>query len=102
MQNHVYVFTRRDLSVGQRVVQTSHAFWEAKKFHDESILDHPHLVVLGVENEQELISVTHYLDNLNISYAGFRESYFNDELTAVATQPIFQDQRQLFSNYSLL
>ena len=102
IQNHEYIFTRRDLSVGQRVVQTAHALWEAKQFHDQAHLEHPHLVVLGVENEQELISVTHYLDSLNISYAGFRESYFDNELTAVATQPIFQDQRQLFSNYSLL
>jgi hypothetical protein len=89
------------LSSSQRLVQSIHAAWSAKEFH-ENHLDHPHLVVLGVSNEAELLTVSDYLNSLGIRYSLFRESYFNNEATALATQPIFEDQRPLFSHFKLL
>lgn len=101
MKNHVYVFVRRNLSVSQQLVQASHSLWEAKSLH-ENHLDHPHLVVLGVSDETELLTVSQYLNNIGIQHSLFRESYFNNEATALATQPILEDQRHHFSNFVLL
>jgi hypothetical protein len=102
MKNHVYVFVRRNLSVQQQLVQASHAFWESGRHLHENHLDHPHLVVLGVSDETELLTVSQYLNNIGIKHSLFRESYFDNEATALATQPIFEDQRPLFSHFKLL
>lgn len=89
------------MSSSQCLVQSIHAAWNAKEFH-ENHLDHPHLVVLGVSDETELLTVSQYLNNIGIKHSLFRESYFNNEATALATQPILEDQRHHFSNFVLL
>lgn len=65
-------------------------------------MDHPHLVILGTENADSLRQVLDRLKIHGILYVEFHDTYFGDSLTAAATQPIFEDQRPLFSHFKLL
>lgn len=45
------------------------------------------IAVLSIKNEAELIALIKRLDKKEIKYATFRESDFQDELTAIAIEP---------------
>lgn len=94
--------TRRDLSFAQKCVQSCHASIEsAKKFLDKNE-EHPHLVILEVPNKEEIIKLAEILDANKICFTFFRESDRNNEITALATEPIFGKKRKLFKKYKLL
>jgi len=84
------------------VVQASHACIEATKAYLHPELEHPHLVVIGVNDESRLYKCASKLDKVGIRYKTFLESDRNDEATAIATEPIFGEARQHFKNYTLL
>ncbi len=65
-------------------------------------LEHPHLVVLGVDNQHQLLKAARKLDIAGIQYRMFIEPDRNNEPTAIATQIISGDQRHLFKNYRCL
>lgn len=100
---HVYVLVRRDLDPSQQAVQGIHAAIEATR--DGIIpknIAHPHLVLCSVSDERTLRS---YMDRLNvhgIKYSKFCEPDRNNELTAIATEPIIGSHRRHFRNVSLL
>jgi hypothetical protein len=96
------VFVRKDLPHGQRVVQASHACIECAKAFLDSNLEHPHLVVIGVNDESKLHKAAIKLDNHGIRYKTFIEPDRNDEATAIATEPIWGEAREIFRNYTLL
>ena len=86
----------------QQVVQSSHACIEAAKSFLDKELEHPHLVVLGVKGEQQLYNSARKLDKAGIRYRIFTEPDRNDEATAIATEPVFGEQRHLFRTYRCL
>lgn len=92
---------RRDLSPAQVVVQASHAAYEAASFHTPD-LDHPHFVVLGIRNQQELERAYRRVQSSEIRVRPFFESDLGDELTAFATEPISEEQRSFFRRYNCL
>ncbi len=98
----MYVFVRKDLSHPQQVVQASHACIEATKAYLDPQLEHPHLVVVGVNDESRLFKTASKLDKIGIRYKTFIEPDRDDEATAIATEPIFDDARHHFKNYTLL
>lgn len=100
-KNYVYVFVRRDLPPSTLCVQSGHAIYEAA-VHRNPNLDHPHFVLIGVKNEQQLTKALDYVQNLGIKACPFYESDLCNELTAFATQPVFEDQRPLFRKYNCL
>lgn len=94
------MFVRTDLSIPQRAVQVAHACMEAaKNFHWEI---HPHLVVLAVNNESELLDRIEYLKANKVDFCLFREEDIEFQATALATQPVYNEQRKLFRNFKLL
>ena len=98
---YVYVLTRRDLPFPQQAVQAAHASIEAaRKFIDKDI-EHPHLVLCTVENEEELFCALNELKD-HVRIAEWREADIDDELTAIASEPVSGDVRRLFRNYQLL
>ena len=99
---YIYVFIRKDLPLPQQVVQSSHACIEAAKSFLDNELEHPHLVVLGVKGEQQLYNSAQKLDKAGVRYRVFIEPDRNNEATAIATEPIFGEQRRLFRNYRCL
>jgi hypothetical protein len=84
------------------VVQASHACIEATKAFLESHVEHPHLVVVGVNDESRLFKCANRLETAGIRYKLFTESDRNDEATAIATEPVYEDQRHIFKNYQCL
>lgn len=99
---YIYCFIRKDLSLPQQVVQSSHACIEAAKAFLDNELEHPHLVVLGVKGEQQLYNSARKLDKAGVQYRIFTEPDRNGEATALATEPIFGERRHLFRSYRCL
>ena len=94
---------REDLTTSQQAVQSVHAAIEAAKAFDlDALSDHPYVVILAAKNEQRLHRVRKYLVENGIKHAHFYESDIGNELTALATEPICGDRRELFSKYQLL
>ena len=101
--NVIYVFTRRDLSPVHRVVQVGHALIEAEKNFSYNGA-HPYLIVFGCKTEKSLKNVLDFLQDKGIMSVGFREPDRNNELTAIATQPLPRNEKtkSLFKKYQLL
>jgi hypothetical protein len=96
------VFIRRDLSHPQQVVQASHACIEATKAFLDYQLEHPYLVVLGVKDEPCLQKCANRLSKAGIQHKVFIEPDRDNESTAIATCPVFGEQRAFFKNYQCL
>lgn len=97
--------TRRDLSLGQQAVQSTHA---AINF----IFEHPeragpwfynsnYLCMLSVENEKELIKFIEKCEKLKLCYSVFREPDIGNQITAIAIEPSITTQKMV-SNLPLL
>lgn len=65
-------------------------------------VEHPHCVLLGINNEEKLYQVQHKLTVLGIAHKSFYEPDRCHELTAIATGLISGDLRNHFKNYQLL
>lgn len=83
-------------------MQASHACIESAKAFLDNELEHPHLVVLGLKDEQQLHKSAQKLDQAGVRYRIFIEPDRNGEATALATEPIFGERRRLFRNYRCL
>lgn len=99
---YIYAFIRKDLSFPQQVVQTAHATIEATKSFLNNELEHPHFIVLSIKDEQQLYKAAQKLDKAGIQYRIFTEPDRNNEATAIATEPIFGENRRLFRSYRCL
>lgn len=84
------------------MVQASHACIEATKAYLDPQLEHPHLIVVGVNDEIRLFKCASKLDKAGIRYKTFIEPDIGDQATAIATEPISGEARQHFKNYTLL
>jgi len=98
----VYIFVRSDLSTPHQVVQSCHAAIEAARYLFPADLPHPHLVVCGIPNQRQLVQCLERLQKLGVSHRPFYEPDQDDELTAIATEPIFNQRRRLFRRYRCL
>ena len=100
---YCYVVVRRDLSYSQQAVQAIHASIEAARYSlitAEQV--HPHVILCGVKNAQKLIGLSYKLDQAGIRYRAFFEPDLNNEITALATEPIAGCDKQLFKNIQCL
>ena len=99
---YIYCVVRKDLSPAQQAVQACHVCIEAAPLIPAGI-DHPHLVLLGVEDERRLRSVINRLEASGVKYRTFHEADIGHQLTAVATEPVYSEEhRRLFKRYQLL
>lgn len=95
------MFVRRDLCAPQIAVQSCHAVIESTKdspYQNE----HPSVIICGMKSEKELINAVGYLDEKKIRNFQFKEPDIDNELTAVSTCLIEEDQRHLFRKFQLL
>jgi len=96
----VYVVVRLDLADAQQAVQACHACINSARtfpYPDQ----HPHLVLLGVADEAALAAVVADLDRAGLPHATFREPDLGDQLTAVATAPLYAQERDFFRSFQL-
>ena len=100
---HIYVLVREDLPFSHQAVQATHAaIAMARDSLIPSDLQHPNLVVLTVPNEKTLKLMSLRLRGLGIEHRTFEEADMNNELTALATEPVQPEQRRHFRKFSLL
>ncbi len=84
-------------------MQANHAVIEATKaFKFECLDNHPSVIILSAKNEIRLKKVQTYLSENNIQFRSFQEPDIGNQLTALATEPIFSDRRHLFQKYQLV
>lgn len=94
---------REDLSTPQQAVQSCHACIEATSaFKLQELEDHPSVIICGIKNENKLKETRKYLIENQIRHVHFCESDLNDQLTSLATEPIFGEKRSLFKRFQLL
>lgn len=100
VKKHSYIIIRKDLPIPQYTVQGGHAIWEQAKGQTE----HPSFVVLGVENEFALQQAMSYLIDNDVQFKIFREpdEPYCNSITAIATEPLEGDKRQLLKHFQLL
>jgi pentose-5-phosphate-3-epimerase len=97
------VLVRGNLTYPQKCVQSCHAAMEAAKyFLPQYNKEHPHLVVCEVKTEDHLKKTIEKLNRTDIQYKVFREPDIGNELTAIATEPLFGDKRKFFKKFQLL
>lgn len=100
--HYVYVLVRKDLSLPQQTVQSCHAAIEATRLFITSEQIHPHLVICHVSDEESLTRETIRLEACGVKFASFYEPDLNNEMTAIATEPLVGDDRRVCHRYRLL
>src|SRR5208282_2678403 len=104
MTPYIYIFVRQDsaLTVAQQMVQSCHAVYQmAQRYrqNDPSLI--PALILIGVPDKAALFRVINKLNDSAIGHEVFYEPDDNLGLTAIATEPLTQEQRRTLSNYRL-
>lgn len=93
---------RKDLSIEQQSVQAIHAAMEAARHFLPVGQTHPHLALLGVESENQLLIALDRIQSAGIKVQKFHEPDIGGQLTAIATESLSGDRRKLFKRYRLL
>jgi hypothetical protein len=96
------VLVRRDLPPAQQVVQSCHAVAEAARSLLPPDHQHPHIVVCGVRDERTLRQSHDRLVRQGVRCRAFIEPDLGNQLTALATEPVFDGTRRLFRRFQLL
>ena len=88
----VTVVTRRDISPGYQVVQSCHALAdfaiEHRQIFEAWQKGSNYLACLAAKNEEQLWHLAAKLDHYGIKYTLFKEPDIENELTAIAVEPI--------------
>jgi hypothetical protein len=101
MISYVYIIVRKDIKKEYQLVQACHAALEAGfAFSAKEGVIH-HLVVLEVANEWELDEVSICLNEENIKFKKFYESWRNIGNTALATEPIVKQSEGILRSLPL-
>ena len=100
--SYVYVITRSDLSLPTQAVQSGHALYEASQQHYNKDDEHPHFVFTSVKNEGELYRWIGKLERLGVRFYAWSEPDMDNELTAIATEPVYGSGRRFFKNLKLV
>ncbi len=95
------MFVRLDLTPSQRAVQAIHGALEASEYLDRD-KEHPHLILLAISNEEELLKIPEKLNTSNIRHKIWKEPDIGNQVTSIATEPISGDRRKIFKKYKLL
>jgi D-alanine-D-alanine ligase-like ATP-grasp enzyme len=97
----MYIITRRNIGNAQKAVQSVHAAIEATRAFVKNGQEHPSVIILEVKSEEKLKKVMEELDG-KVNYVIFRESDRDNEITALATEPIYGETRKLFKRFQLI
>lgn len=97
----MYIIIRNDLSQAQKAVQGTHAAIESARAFLSPEDEHPSIIMLIVKSEAKLKDTLAKLEP-HMRIKTFHEPDRNNELTAIATEPIHGESRKLLSRYQLL
>ena len=97
---YMYLFIREDLSIPQQIIQTAHAVDELNKKIRQHGTNTNFMVLFSSKSEKELFTISEWLKDNDIVH----EMFFEPDIqayTAIATQPIRGESRELFKNFRL-
>ena len=97
---YCYVIVCDDLSSSQKAVQGIHAAIESAKAG--YLKNHENLVFCRVPDTDALRSFCEFLSSKGIKYKEFLEPFYDNKLTAIATETVYGADRKLFSNLKLV
>ena len=97
---YTYIFIRKDLAPEQQIVQASHAALEAG-FRFDQPEKTSHIVLIGIDGQDELQRISSYLLDQNILHEMFFEPDYDTGYTSIATQPIYGEQRKPLKKFPL-
>jgi len=92
---------RTDLPINQQTVQAIHAAHDAGRFFCSPKDSVPSVVVCRTPNETTLRREASRLEDLGIRVAVFTEPDRNNEITALATEPLGPESRRIFAKWQL-
>lgn len=97
-----YVIVRNDLPSNVQAIQGTHAAIEMTKRYQPK--GHPSVIYVVVKNEKKLQQVIQELTELGIQFSIFREpdEPFNNNITAICTEPLIGKQRKTLKRFQLL
>lgn len=99
---YMYILVRKDLDPATMFVQSCHAVAESARKFVPIDMEHPHFVVCGVKDEAALKKAYCKIQEQNIQCCAFYEADIGDQMTALATEPVYDTARRHFRNYQLL
>ena len=99
-KTYVYVVVRRDLSPTHQLIQSVHAAHEAG-IHFGKKDQTANMVVCTVPDEEALKDLAFKTTIEGIRIAVFEEDDFDDQATAIATEPITRDKGKFFRKLPL-
>lgn len=86
-KERLYTITRKDISFGQKVVQSNHVSNQYLIEHDphkKNIWNNGSIICLELGNEKSLKRWIKKLDSKEVKYSIFREPDMNNEITGIA------------------
>jgi hypothetical protein len=95
---YTYLFIRKDLTSPQQIVQASHAALQA----GNRFGPHSHLVLIGVNCEEELYKAAGHLEQHEIEFEMFHEPDDNTGHTAICTRPLAGSERRPLRRFQLM
>lgn len=98
---YVYVVIRNDLSNAQKAVQAGHALIESTRNFNMNGA-HPSVILTVVKSEHKLKEVMDELSKKKIKFSAFREPDIGNQLTAIASEPLYGKDREAFKRFQLL
>ena len=98
--SYVYVIVRKDLPLPHLVVQAIHAAIAATYSFGKH--PQPHVVLCGVDNEQELKEAFEKLKGQGVVCCSYTEPDFGGQMTAIATGLLRGEQRKPLRRFKLL
>jgi len=85
----------------QQLVQAVHAAYDAGRFFDDSPTYVPSVVVCAAESEDEVKYEAARLEAKGIRTTVFREPDIDDQVTALATEPLSRRGRRLVAKWRM-
>lgn len=100
---YTYCFVRKDIPVAYQIVQACHACLERGLTleQDKKPKETSFLILFEVKDEKALLKVAQYLDENSVSYEKFFEPDYDTGYTALATEPVYGEGRNLFKRFKL-
>lgn len=99
---YMYILVRNDLSPAQKAVQSGHAIIEATRNYLTKDSNHPSVIICVVKSEAKLQKCCEELSERGIQFKEFREPDIGNQLTAIASKPLFGKDRDAFKRFQLL
>ncbi len=89
------------MTVPTQSVQAIHASIEATKRFPQPA-ETVYVVLCSVRNETKLRNALEFIRGHGVKCADFREPDLDNELTAIATEPVYQDKRHIFRKFQIM